>query len=159
MPFALLAIGVIIVIVAFHNTFGQLAVELEHDIPGYFVWAIAIVAILGLGYIPALRTPSRWLLALVAVVLLLTNYQQFIAGFESFAAQGSAPATPIPSNPPTQGFSSNPQSTAGPAPSAIAGNAPDATSAAPSAAAALNPYDPAAYLAAFGVPPSMSNPS
>ena len=73
MPFAILLIGAILVVTAFNNSFGTLASELESDIPPYFKWAAAIAAILGLGYIPGLRTPSRYLLGLVLLVILLTN--------------------------------------------------------------------------------------
>ena len=59
MPFAALLIAIILIVVAFNNTAADLAKALEQDIPGYFVWGIAIAAILGLGYIPGMRTPSR----------------------------------------------------------------------------------------------------
>src|SRR5262245_5782177 len=57
MPVALILIGGILIVVAFQNTMGQLARELEADIPGFFVWVVAIAAILGLGYVPGLKTP------------------------------------------------------------------------------------------------------
>ena len=69
MPVLILAIGALVLLTAIHNSFGDLATALETDIPGYFHWALAIVAILALGYIPILRTPSRVLLGLVALVL------------------------------------------------------------------------------------------
>lgn len=98
MPIALLLIGAILIVVAFNNTMGQLAAELEADIPGFFVWAIAIAAILGLGYVPGLRTPSRWLLGLVVLVIILVNYKAILSGFTTFAATGAkatnAGATP-----------------------------------------------------------------
>lgn len=92
MPFALILIGAVIVVVAFNGTQAGLASELENDIPGFFKWAAAIAAILGLGFVPGLRTPSRWLLALVALVILLTNYQRIIAGFQNFAQTGAQTA-------------------------------------------------------------------
>jgi hypothetical protein len=88
MPVALILIGGILIVVAFQNTMGQLARELEADIPGFFVWIVAIAAILGLGYVPGLKTPSRILLGLVALVIVLTNYRQVVAGFQKFASSG-----------------------------------------------------------------------
>jgi hypothetical protein len=121
MPFVALLIGVIIVVVAFHNTFGQLATELESDIPGYFKWGIAIIAIVALGYVPAMRSPSRWLLGLVLFVILLKNYTQIYAGFTSFAGSGSTTVTPTASNTPTSGFTANPATTTDPTQTQVAG--------------------------------------
>jgi hypothetical protein len=93
MPFAALLIGAILVVVAFNNSFSALATELETDIPPYFKWAAAIAAILGLGYIPGLRTPSRYLLALVLLVVVLKNATQIIAGFKNFLTSGGTATT------------------------------------------------------------------
>jgi hypothetical protein len=105
MPIALLLIGALLIIVAFQNTMGQLAAELESDIPGFFVWAIAIAAILGLGYVPGFKTPSRWLLGLVVLVVVLVNYKTILSGFTNFATTGSsataAGAAATPANPST----------------------------------------------------------
>jgi hypothetical protein len=128
MPFVALIIGIIIVVVAFHNAFGSLATELESDVPGYFKWAIAIIAIVALGYVPALRVPSRWLLGLVLFVILLKNYTQIYAGFTSFAGSGSTAVTPTASNTPTSGFVANPATTAGPTPTQVAGGSGAAAS-------------------------------
>lgn len=88
MPFIAIIIGAIIIIAAFQGTHTALAQNLEKDIPGFFKWAAAIAVILGIGYIPGLKTPTRWLLGLVALVVLLTQYQQIINGFKNFASTG-----------------------------------------------------------------------
>jgi hypothetical protein len=92
MPFAVLIIGAILVVVAFNNSMSTLASELEADVPGYFKWAAAIAAILGLGYIPGLRTPSRYLLGLVLLVVLLKNYTQIFSGFQGFLTGSGTPS-------------------------------------------------------------------
>lgn len=92
MPFIALLIGAILIIVAFQGTHTQLAAELEKDIPGFFKWLIAIVIVLGLGYIPGFERPSRWLLGLVALVIVLTQYQAIINGFKNFAGTGQQTA-------------------------------------------------------------------
>jgi hypothetical protein len=120
MPFAVLLVGAILVVVAFNNTAGTLATQLEGDIPGYFKWAAAIAAILGLGYIPGLRTPSRYLLGLVLFVVLLVNYTNIINGFKTFLT--TTPTTGGGGNPnPTTPYATNPTSNAAPSASAIAG--------------------------------------
>jgi hypothetical protein len=92
MPFAVLLVGAILVIVAFNNSAPALVSELEADIPPYFKWAAAIAAILGLGYIPGLRTPSRYLLGLVLLVVLLKNYTGIVAGFKTFLTGSGTPS-------------------------------------------------------------------
>ena len=84
--------------------------QLGADIPGFFVWAIAIAAILGLGYIPGFRTPSRWLLALVVLVIVLTQYRQVISGFTTFASTGAAATSAgTPTADPASTFASSPK--------------------------------------------------
>jgi hypothetical protein len=116
MPIALILIGAILVIVAFNNTMGDLARALQADIPGFFIWAAAIAVILGLGYVPGLKTPSRWLLVLVGLVILLTNYQKIFTGLTTFATTGggSTGAGTPPANPAST-FASSPT---GPQPTA-----------------------------------------
>ena len=63
MPFIVVVIGVLLLIAAYNDSMDTLAHELEADIPGYFKWAVAIAAILGLGFIPAMKIPSRYLIA------------------------------------------------------------------------------------------------
>jgi hypothetical protein len=98
MPFALLLIGAVLIVVALNNTHAQLATQLESDVPGFFRWGAAIVALLALGYIPGLRTPSRWLLALVvvAVVVKTSVGTQILAQIANFAKSPGAvtPAAP-----------------------------------------------------------------
>lgn len=154
MVFGLIIIGALLVVVAFNNSMSTLASQLESDIPGYFKWAVAIAAIVGLGYAPGMEKPSRWLLALVLVVIVLKNYSGIIAGFQNFsqssgAATGSgtqAPATQYittGSGTPTQtqlaGGTSSPSSPTQTAANAIAsGTAP-----------LYGQFNPSSVLAAF----------
>lgn len=157
MPFAVLLIGIILVVVAFNNSFGQLATQLEGDIPGYFKWAAAIAAILGLGYIPGMKTPSRYLLGLVLLVILLTNYSSIISGFQTFLTSGGATtgAGAGAANPSTA-YATNPTTTTPPTAAQIAGGAGTTTAAGTTSAGvaqalsgaqmlAANPLNPAAY--------------
>jgi hypothetical protein len=103
MPFALLLIGAVLIVVALNNTHAQLATQLESDVPGYFRWGAAIVALLALGYIPGLRSPSRWLLALVVVAIVVKTSvgTQLFAAIANFARSGGAvtPAAPASGSP------------------------------------------------------------
>lgn len=166
MPIALLIIGGILLITAFNNTMGQLATALESDVPGYFKWIAAISAILGLGYVKGLQTPSRILLALVAVVIVVTQYKAILAGFTSFASSGGGSAGSAAANPVT-GYAANPSGStaAGSTPSATqisgTGAATSATAGAALANAGLAPIvyaptDPNYYLAQFGLAPTVT---
>ena len=93
MPFALLAIGLLLVIAAYNNTQTVLASQLKKDFSGNtgFIYWIAAVLIIGvIGYIKPMQTVSRAFLALILVVIFLTN-SGFFAQFNS-ALSGSATA-------------------------------------------------------------------
>jgi hypothetical protein len=159
MPFITIIIGAIIAIVAFRGTHGDLAAALEQDIPAYFKWAIAIAAILGLGFVPGLKIPSRYLIALVALVVILTNYRQLVSGFTQFASASPAPSATAAAEPTAPYVQSAGQTTTPPSSSQIAGT-PDSggTQTASSGssgggAAKFNPLNPNSYIglaAGFG---------
>jgi hypothetical protein len=143
MPFVILLIGAIIVVAAYNNTHGQLASELQNDLPGFLKWALAIAAILALGWVPGLKAPSRWLLALVLLVIVVTNYKTILAGVSSFAglgAQVTGAGAQAP-DPTTLG------ATGGQPSSALTGSAPPVVNNAPPPP--VSPFDPASYVGMF----------
>jgi hypothetical protein len=165
MPFIALLIAVIIIVVAFNNQAGALATQLEGDIPGYFKWAAAIAAIVGVGFIPGLKTPSRWLLGLVLVVLLMKNYSTIFSGFQSFLT--STPTATSSTTPnPAAAYVTSGGTSGTPTAAEIAGSGATSSTATASAAAtgvsqtltaaqqlAANPLNPNAYVglaAGFG---------
>jgi type III secretory pathway component EscV len=93
LPFLAILIGAILIVVGFQGTQAQLATALETDIPKFFKWAVAVAAIMGLGYVPGLEKISRWLIGLVALVVVLKNYQAIIQGFQNFAGQSGQQAS------------------------------------------------------------------
>ena len=93
MPLLLLALGALLLIVAVRNTQAGLASALADDVPGFLKWAAAIVALGALGFVPGLEKPSRYLLALVFLVIVLKNYQQ-IVGSIGKSNQPVAASTP-----------------------------------------------------------------
>jgi phage-related protein len=150
MPFLLVLIGAVLLIAAVRNTEGDLGNALVADVPGFLKWALAIVAVGALGWVPGMRTISRWLLALVLVVLVLTNYQKIFAGFLALknppppsqaaaspaAAYVANPAQPAITQADISGTGSNSQSI-------------NAAGIPPSVSNPLGAFDPAAYLTAF----------
>lgn len=94
MPFLLLLIGAVIFVAAYQNTHGELAAQLGQDVPPFLKWGMAIAAVGALGFVPGMRDLSRWLLALVLVVIVLTNYKQIIAGLQSIGSTGGGEPQP-----------------------------------------------------------------
>lgn len=85
MPFALLIIGIVLLIAAVRNTYGAtnavtggpgLGALLQNDFTGsnnFVYWVVAILIIGALGYIPKLKPLSVALLTLVIIVLLISK--------------------------------------------------------------------------------------
>jgi hypothetical protein len=86
MPLVLVIVGIVLLAAAWRDTAGALGGALAEDVPPFLLWAGALVAVGGLGYVPGLRTVSRGLLALVLVVLVLANYKALFAGLSKVTA-------------------------------------------------------------------------
>jgi hypothetical protein len=144
MPFLLLIIGGILAITAVRNTHGSLFNALATDIPGFFKWALAIVLVGALGWVPGMREVSRWLLALVLVVIVLANYRQLFAGFTSL----NPTASTTPATTPAQAYITNP--TAPQITTAdIAGTGTSSANVTVQAGSAVISFDPQTFLAAI----------
>lgn len=92
MPFALLAIGLLLVIAAYNNTQDTLATQLKQDFSGktgFVYWIAAIVVVGALGYIKPLEPVSRAFLALILVILFLTNSGVFSKFNSALAGVGT----------------------------------------------------------------------
>jgi hypothetical protein len=148
MPFVLVIIGAIIIVAAIRNTQGNLASALEQDVPNYLLWALAIVAVGGLGYVPGMRQISRWLLALVLVVLVLRNYKNLLSGF-SAQAIASGPIVQAPTTP-GQAAAASPAGQITTAEITGTGSANiNANAQAASVSSPFGAFDPAAFLASY----------
>lgn len=91
MTLVVLAIGIVILVASLRGTHASLFEAIGTDVPGFVVWAAAIVALGALGFIPGLKPVSRGLLALVVVVLVFQNYGNILAGF----AEVASPPEPV----------------------------------------------------------------
>lgn len=79
----LLIIAGILIVAAIRDTQGDLFATLKEDVPAFMTWAAAILALGAIGYIPGFKSVSRYLLALVIVVIVINNYEKIAAGFNS----------------------------------------------------------------------------
>lgn len=83
MPFALVIIGLTLVVTGAKNTYAPLGTQLVKDFTGpanFTYWLVAIGAIGSVGYIPALRDLTRYFMALVIIAMFLSNkgfFQKF----------------------------------------------------------------------------------
>lgn len=165
MPFVIILAGALVVIAAFNNAQADLGKAIEQDLPGFFKWGAAIAAILALGYVPGLRTPSRWLLALVLLVLFLTNYQGILAGLKDFAGSGSASVGGGGVPTPASTFAATPDAGSAPTAAQVAGSSSDgninaagqggspiqlASSAASAASGGFNPMSLVSSISSIG---------
>lgn len=94
MPVILIFLALILIMAAWNNTQATLAGNLATDVPGFAKWAIAILIVGGLQWIPGMKIPARWLLGLVILVIVLTQGTRIAAGFSDLTSGQSAPAGP-----------------------------------------------------------------
>jgi hypothetical protein len=76
MPFALITVGLILVVTGARNTYQAMGQALVGDFtgPGNFTyWLLAIGSIGALGYVDALRGFSRMFMALIIIAMVLKN--------------------------------------------------------------------------------------
>src|SRR3954468_23458486 len=107
MPFALLIIGIALLVSAVRGTQGDLFTLLRGDFTGpnnFIYWTVAILFIGSIGYIPKLKPASVGFLTLVVLVLVLKRGDPnsgnggFFAEFTSaLKMPNAAPATPTAS--------------------------------------------------------------
>lgn len=105
MPFALIAIGLLLVIAAYNNTQGVLSSQLQKDFSGktgFIYWIAAIIILGAVGYIKPMQTVSRAMLALVLVMIFLTRegfmqkLNAALGGGAGTGADGETTTTPLP---------------------------------------------------------------
>lgn len=76
MPFALVFIGLMLIITGFQNTYAQLGKQVAADFTGegnFIYWMIAIGIVGAMGYNDTLKPFSRAFMALLIVVIFLSN--------------------------------------------------------------------------------------
>lgn len=104
MVIALLIVGILLTTSGIRGTEGQLASQFASDMTGtdgFIVWLGALLVIGLIGFVPGLQRPSRYLLALIILVIVLRNggvFTNLVAAFAQADATGAAPAPPLPAN-------------------------------------------------------------
>lgn len=87
MPYALVVIGLLMIVTGVLNTYAAFATQLQNDMGGFIVWIIALGSVGALGYIDNLRTFSHYFMALILIALILNNRGVF-ANFQKAVASG-----------------------------------------------------------------------
>lgn len=93
MPFALVTIGLMMIVSGARNTYEQLGAQLVTDFRGFIWWIAAIIAIGALGYVPQFKPFSRALLVLVLIIMVLHNRgfaQNFLGALQKGPTQLAA---------------------------------------------------------------------
>lgn len=100
-----LVLGIMLLVSALKGTETELAKQIEGDLvgqsgkSGFIVWLVAILAVGALGYIPYLERPSKYLVGLIIVVIVLSNhgiFAQLFNALPAFESEGPSPAVPLP---------------------------------------------------------------
>lgn len=76
MPFALVIIGLILIVAGAKNTYKQLGAQLQSDFTGqgnFTYWLIALGVLGAIGSVPSLKRISHLLLALTIIAMILKN--------------------------------------------------------------------------------------
>lgn len=92
MPFAILIFGIALLVSGFRGTSSQLFGLLKGEFtgtPSFGKWALAIAIIGGLGYIRSIRPITNSFLALVIIVLFLSNKGFFDKFQQQFGLTGT----------------------------------------------------------------------
>jgi len=85
MPFALVIIGLVLLVASVRNTQSQLFTMVQGDFTGpnnFVYWFLAMIIIGSIGYVPKLKAFSNAMLGLVIVVLFLKKGTGFFAQFQ-----------------------------------------------------------------------------
>lgn len=106
MPLAVFIVGLLVTVSALKGTEAELASKLEGDLTGpdgFIVWLGALATLGAVGYIPGLQQVTRWMIALVFVVIVLSNQgfaDNLFAAFSGADQAGAAPPiAPAPAGP------------------------------------------------------------
>lgn len=102
MPFALLTIGIVLIVVAVRGTQEEFIGLVKGDFSGpgnFFWWVVALLAVGSIGYVDRLKPISDGLLLLILLALVLTRgspsypgggfFQQFTAALQGTQVTGS----------------------------------------------------------------------
>lgn len=104
MPFALVAIGLLMIITGINNTYAQFGAQLQTDFTGqksFLVWIVAFIMVGALGYIKDLRTFSHYFMALILISMFLSNKGVF-AQLQAAIAQGPTAPQAVTGTTPAQ---------------------------------------------------------
>lgn len=97
MPLLFLVVGLVLIVTVIRGTVGTFASQLKADASGgYLKWVAAIIIIGAMGYATPLKEPSRYLLALLALVVFITSGSGFIDAFVSELNNPGSPVRPTP---------------------------------------------------------------
>jgi hypothetical protein len=95
MPFALVFVGIVLLVAGVRDKQGDLFTLAKGDFTGknnFFFWSGSILAVGAVGYIPRLKPVSDGFLVLVVVVLFLHNKGFFAQFSEALKTTETAPA-------------------------------------------------------------------
>jgi hypothetical protein len=121
LPYAILAIGLVLVASAYQGTTAALGRELREDFTGpgnFFFWIASIMAVGAVGYYAPARPAAKAFLVLILLAMVLSNRGVFA---QVQSALESGPASPQKNKSPAIGDDKNYEGTPAPADTGIRG--------------------------------------
>lgn len=88
MPFALVFVGLLLIITGFQNTYKQFGAQVQGDFSGkgnFLYWLLAILIVGAIGYVKSLQGFSRAFMALILLSILLSNKSGTAQGITFFS--------------------------------------------------------------------------
>lgn len=93
MPFALVFVGILLIVVGFQDTYKQFGTQVQNDFSGqgnFIYWLISIGVIGALGYVKEFQTFSRVFIGLLILSMLLSKKGGIAQGITFFNSFNSA---------------------------------------------------------------------
>lgn len=106
MPYALIVIGLAMIVTAANNTHVQLATQLRSDGTAFLKYLVAFGIVGSAGYVDSLRVLSRTFMLLIVLAMILANSKTgrgFFGNLQDAITQGPATIPAAPEAPSTSG--------------------------------------------------------
>ena len=108
MPLVLIVLAIVMVIVAYQNTQGNLVTSLESDIPGFVPLGLGVAGLGAVGFIPKMQPIARGLVGLLIFIYVFRNWNAITSGILALEQLGGATPAPTSATDPASVYATSP---------------------------------------------------